>query len=302
MDKPLFSFHDIETFLAVYEDRSMSKASERLYTSRQSVARSINMLEDVCGHMLFLRTPEGMVPTDFCHEFSKRASALLSDAYALMEFSEKYGRDSDPLSLAILGRYKTGNLVRTAIEAFCQDHPLFHVNISYIGWPEILDAVKSREVDCIFGAILPGFLSDQLRFVELTQSRYVLLSGHEQYGQDPVRAEQLQGKRIVLCTRFNIQVSLLKEYAEAHDLRFGSPLTTADLFLAEEYINKPDYAVILESYHADKLISQNPEYRKATLDPPLIRHSGLIFHKEFTLRNEHKELIAYLRQELAKPA
>ena len=52
---------DMQTFVETFQQKSFSKAAEKLYISRQSVARSIDNLENALAHKLFVRNASGIV-------------------------------------------------------------------------------------------------------------------------------------------------------------------------------------------------------------------------------------------------
>lgn len=52
-------------FLTAYEAKSLQKAADLLYVSRQGLSKMIRSLEDELGEPLFRRTPKGLVATDF---------------------------------------------------------------------------------------------------------------------------------------------------------------------------------------------------------------------------------------------
>ena len=57
----------IESFLALYEDRSFSKASRRLFITQQGLSRQIQALEKELGKLLFERSHFGAEPTETAH-------------------------------------------------------------------------------------------------------------------------------------------------------------------------------------------------------------------------------------------
>ncbi|WP_367925555.1 LysR family transcriptional regulator [uncultured Ruthenibacterium sp.] len=57
----------IESFLALYEDRSFSKASRRLFITQQGLSRQIQALEKELGKLLFERSHLGAEPTETAH-------------------------------------------------------------------------------------------------------------------------------------------------------------------------------------------------------------------------------------------
>ena len=55
---------EVRYFLAIYKDGSMSQAANDLYISPQGLSRSLKRFESKLGVRLFVRTPQGMVPTE----------------------------------------------------------------------------------------------------------------------------------------------------------------------------------------------------------------------------------------------
>src|SRR3990167_6635137 len=50
-------------FLAVWEERSVTKAAQRLALSQSALSSALTRLRNLCGDVLFVRTKKGMEPT-----------------------------------------------------------------------------------------------------------------------------------------------------------------------------------------------------------------------------------------------
>jgi DNA-binding transcriptional LysR family regulator len=71
----------IKVFDAVYEERNLVRAGKRLHLTQSAVSHALGRLREVMGDELFVRTPQGMAPT-------QRASSIagvLRDALRNME-------------------------------------------------------------------------------------------------------------------------------------------------------------------------------------------------------------------------
>ncbi|MEX1366476.1 MAG: LysR family transcriptional regulator [Nannocystaceae bacterium] len=60
----MFDWNDLKVFLAAYREGSIGRAAEALGMSGSTVSRRLGALEEAVGQTLFVRTPEGLVPTD----------------------------------------------------------------------------------------------------------------------------------------------------------------------------------------------------------------------------------------------
>lgn len=63
VDIARFDFNLVVTFLALWEERSVSKAAQRLSLSQSAVSTALARLREAAGDPLFVRTQRGMQPT-----------------------------------------------------------------------------------------------------------------------------------------------------------------------------------------------------------------------------------------------
>jgi DNA-binding transcriptional LysR family regulator len=73
-----------ETFLAVMRGGSLSAASRALTVAQPTVRRRIEALEQALGAPLFVRAPNGLVPTDAARATLGHAEAMAASAQALV--------------------------------------------------------------------------------------------------------------------------------------------------------------------------------------------------------------------------
>lgn len=73
--------HQLDTFIKTAELGSFGKAGEALYISSTAVIQQINLLENLCGFRLFVRTNHGV-------KLTLAGKSLYEDAKTLIRFSE----------------------------------------------------------------------------------------------------------------------------------------------------------------------------------------------------------------------
>lgn len=73
--------HQLDTFIRTAELGSFGKASDALYISSTAVIQQINLLENLCGFRLFVRTNHGV-------KLTPAGKSLYEDAKTLIRFSE----------------------------------------------------------------------------------------------------------------------------------------------------------------------------------------------------------------------
>lgn len=118
----------MQTFVETFQQKSFSKAAEKLYISRQSVARSIDNLENALAHKLFVRNASGITPTDFGTEFYTGCTKILAQTQNLMQLPAEYDRKKgENISFGVMGRYRTGYHIE---KCFRNLHKIIQICIS----------------------------------------------------------------------------------------------------------------------------------------------------------------------------
>lgn len=72
------------TFLAIFQEGSLSGAARRLGLTQPTIARHLDALEKAVGADLFVRSPRGLIATDVALELKPYAETLGATAAALM--------------------------------------------------------------------------------------------------------------------------------------------------------------------------------------------------------------------------
>ena len=88
----------IEYFVALYDERSITKAASRLNVVQPALSMQISRLERTFKTRLFERTSRGVVPTDLGRTFYGLCQKILSDVYE----AQRYLRDASGNLRAIL--------------------------------------------------------------------------------------------------------------------------------------------------------------------------------------------------------
>lgn len=83
MSTPPIQWDHWRSFIAVAEEGSLSAAARALGLTQPTVGRHIDLLEAALGATLFLRAPQGMMPTDLGRELLPEARAMAAAAAAL---------------------------------------------------------------------------------------------------------------------------------------------------------------------------------------------------------------------------
>ena len=194
--------HQLDTFIRTAELGSFGKASEALYISSTAVIQQVNLLENLCGFRLFVRTNHGV-------KLTPAGRSLYEDAKTLIRFSE------DALTKARLLAQSAESTVRigTSLLYKCRMLPDLWPKISEIQ-PELKIEIRPmkeyEERETVFSRLgvdfdlFEGFYvstwKGSCRFLELQRTPLccAVSPTHRLAGEKELSLEDLRGKTLVM--------------------------------------------------------------------------------------------------------
>jgi DNA-binding transcriptional LysR family regulator len=187
----------LRNFVAIAEERSFTRAAERLWLAQPGLSAQIRRLEEELGVKLFDRHTRGVELTEAGELFLERARAALAAA----DLARATGQD---FAAGIVGSLRVGlaapaqcRLGHELLERFGDERPRVEVTVVESLGGVLLRDVRDRRLDA---AILPApFVTSELHRRELTSEPLVLAvgRGHRLAGPGPVTVENLDGAELV---------------------------------------------------------------------------------------------------------
>jgi DNA-binding transcriptional LysR family regulator len=216
-------------FLAIAEERSFTRAAERLWVAQPGLSTQMRRLEAELDVQLFERHTRGVDLTQAGELLLERARVAIAAA----DTAAATGRDLDQ---GVIGSVRLGvadgarwRLTPDVIQRFSRERPGVELALleGYGGtlWREL----RERRVDALVAPA--GHSSPDLSALELGSEPWVVLvgRGHPLAGIGPVAAEELEGERIAVTghrdgAAFDRTVAgLLDELGVAAELVRGAP-------------------------------------------------------------------------------
>lgn len=190
----------LEYFVAVAEELSFTRASQRLFTVQSTVSAAIRALETDLKTTLFDRSTRRV-------SLSPAGQALLPEAKAALEALDRARAVVEEASTGLRGSVRIGTMTRLGLVdladllgAFYQRYPLVDVQVttSPSGSSGLADDVRHGRLDvALVGLGQPDLIGLAAR--ELATVPYVVLmpSTHRLADRSEVRLEDLAGERFV---------------------------------------------------------------------------------------------------------
>jgi len=185
-------------FVAIAEERSFTRAAERLWVAQPGLSTQMRRLEAELGVTLFDRHTRGADLTAAGEVFLERARATLAAA----ESAQATGRD---LATGLVGSVRvgiaTGATSRDAdglLASFASERPGVEVTVieSYGG--TLVKDLRDGRLDAAFAPSV--FASPELRRARIAEEAWTVLVGprHRLWGPGPVGADELEGEQVVV--------------------------------------------------------------------------------------------------------
>lgn len=178
-------FRKLRYFVAVYEERSFSKAADREHVAQPALSVQVRALEDEFNVRLFERTPQGIIPTAAGHRLHKLSSDLLAGLRnAHQEMKTLNGALSGLIRIGVMPSICWGALA-SILTRFAARHPQVDVRIVEAFSGTLADKLTAGDIDV---AICNRPMSStQLAQRLLLRDRMLLVSGRAR-GLEPWRA------------------------------------------------------------------------------------------------------------------
>lgn len=137
-------------FDALYEDRNVTRAAERLSLTQPTVSGMLKRLRDLFGDDLFVRTSHGIVPTPRADDLAKRARDIIEAAEMLL-VDTPFDPARDTASVTLCGSdYLNQTLLAALASRIMAKAPLIHVSVITPPDDRIATRMARGEIDLFF--------------------------------------------------------------------------------------------------------------------------------------------------------
>ena len=148
----MIEIRHLHHIVALSEHGGFKKAAEAINISQPALSISIKMAEEWFGTRLFERKPRNITPTPFGEVVIEGAKQILSKVDEVKrDVDLLHGLQKGTLRLAS-DAFLIESLVSPAIGNLKLEHPNLRIQIHTANWDEMVDMLRSREVEMILAA------------------------------------------------------------------------------------------------------------------------------------------------------
>jgi DNA-binding transcriptional LysR family regulator len=142
----------LQTFLAVYDERSVRAAAEHLHVTAPAVSAAVGALENALGVRLFAKAGRGILPTDAAHTLADYARTLLG----LLGETAAAVRDPERGLLRIGAVATAGEyVVPPLIASFTRAHPGVELSMSVLPRDQLFTRATHHGLDVVLAGRPP---------------------------------------------------------------------------------------------------------------------------------------------------
>ena len=189
----------VQHAVALAEEGNYTAAAKRLHLSQPALSRSIQVLEDLLGTVLFDRTSAGIVPTNIGAIVIERGRVLLHDA-ASVEREVRLALGLEMGSLIIgAGPYPANISVGQACGRLVRAHPHLKVDVRVADWQTLVQAVLDNTLDLAVAEISTAGADSRLAVEALPRhdGHFICNPQHPLLSQADLTLAQVQAFPIV---------------------------------------------------------------------------------------------------------
>lgn len=289
-------------FVAVFEQRNLSKAAEAIPLSQPALTRSMKALEGQLGVELFERHARGATPTAAGERLYHHAKSILAEcARAKRDALQPVGELAGSVSVGVGALFAT-RIIDDMIGEFCTQHPKVQVHLQQGYFEELLNRLDEGQIELAFSNFPLLSLPGTLEFEPLVQihSSVFASAEHPLAQNDDWQLEHLRAARWATVNQPHAKEVLDSLFISGGVAAPLPALQTNSLTLIKSLVSAGHFVGLIPDHMFATELEQASVVRLKVPGTPLVRSAGLIMRKDAFQRNVADALAEEIRKTIAR--
>jgi DNA-binding transcriptional LysR family regulator len=287
------------TFDAVMQERNLTRAGRRLGLSQPATSHALARLRAALGDELFVRTPEGMQPTQRAEEMAQPVREALR---VLRLATEPRGFDPATSTRAFtlaVDNYAARALVPSLVHSVTEIAPDVTLDIRPIGYRDVLDMLDGDGVDLAVTGLIEG--GERFKCARIMEDDYVAVldANHPLAETHRLSPEGLAEIPHIAINSKGDDTSFVDEALEEHGLRRKIVARVPVLSIALMLIGSKRVAVISRRVATDLATICPVVVRELPFTSPRLTLS-MLWHRRVDTYEAHRWLREMVRHAAAR--
>jgi DNA-binding transcriptional LysR family regulator len=283
-----FDLNLLIVFDAVMQERSVTRAGQRIGLSQPAMSHALSRLRHMLKDELFIRAPDGMVPTPRAEALAQPLRNALSEMQLALEPAAFDPAAADRRFALAVNNYAAVVLAPPLVTASSAAAPAVRLDLRPSGTLDIVDRLDRGDLDLVLGSLHnPG---ERFAVATLLEDPFVMVMrrGH------PAGRRKLSPKAFAEQLHLEISSSgedtgfidsWLTEHGVARRIALRTPYLSAASILVQS-----DMIAILSRRIAQEFVRSHPlEVRDLPCDSPLVR-TVMLWHRRLDRHPAHRWL------------
>ncbi|MFL6675420.1 MAG: LysR family transcriptional regulator [Massilia sp.] len=293
-------FRQINYFIALYEEGTVTRAAYRLNIVQPALSMQIAKLEDFLGQNLFERSKQGMVPTAAARQMYRLFLPIMRDfSNAQAQLLSRDGAIRGHVKIGLTASITEGVLVDT-LSVFASRYPEVDVSVA--------DGYTSTLVDWVSGGRLDAAIVNKPRrplaldVEHIVDEEMILITGPAFQTDVPpslsLRELSSLGLPLVLPTRGHGLRSNIDSFAESENIELTPKFEIDSLVATVRLVEHTPVATIVPRVAVHRQVDGGTLRAHAISSPRLVRRVVSVSHPRRPLNPAAKLFLAMLAANL----
>jgi len=293
-------FRQIQYFIALFEDGSVTRAAKRLNIVQPALSMQIAKLEAELRQTLFERGPHGMTPTDAARQMYRLYTPIMRDIdHAREQLSQPDVIITGRVALGMVAS-ETESVAAESLAKFSALYPQVEVSIADGFSAQLIDAVEAGRLDAAIINRPRGRLSLDVEPLLVEEMVYVTGAAHASALPDTIDLTHPPDLELVLPTRRNGLRGVLDAALLAADIVLKPTFEIDLLSTIVQFVEQSDVATILPRVVVQRRVDERTLRAHRITSPPILRHIIQVTHPKRPIGPAAHALIGIIADEIRR--
>ncbi len=235
----------LQYFTVVYEEGSLTRATQRLNVVQPALSLQISKLEDELGRKFFIRTSKGMVPTEAGIEAYGLFKNVLRDICdARQQLDDSVGQVRGRVAIGVVSSVAHNSLADTLLR-FHHKYPDVEVQATGGYTTELIELLRTAHLDLVIVNAAPEVKGAQM--VDIIKEDLVLVgaASNPLAVNFPIKFPDINKFKLVLPSQRHGLRNIMNHSASMQNFALAPLMEIDDLKPLEEFVANSDFLTVL---------------------------------------------------------
>ena len=281
-------------FVALYEERSVTKAAQRLNIVQPAVSQQLAKLEALLDQPLFHRTSRGMVATPAGDEAYRKVVPILRDLDDLREaLRVERGAVKGHLSVGAISSIANNALSET-LRAFNEKYPQVTVRATGGLTPNLLEMLRTAQIDVAVVNAPSG--RSEFAHVDIVSEDFALVAAFDNRNapRRPAALVEVAELDLVIPSKRHGLRHLIDEAAARHGVTLRPQMEFDDVKTIEDFVQATGYVTLLPPITVHRALRAGG-LRQSAIRPAIVRQIVCATSRSRTMHRPARLFVEELR-------